>query len=128
MSTVTIARLSAPTLRSSRWKLRRKRIPSFQFNNFYGFCLYAPAVLTGEHFINGDTACAEGALAAGCRFFAGYPITPATEIAEQMAKRLPEVGGVFIQMEDEIAAMAAVLGASCAGTKSMTATSGLGSV
>lgn len=85
-----------------------------------------PAVLTGEYFMNGDSACAEGALAAGCRFFAGYPITPATEIAEQMAKRLPEVGGVFIQMEDEIAAMAAVLGASCAGTKSMTATSGPG--
>lgn len=85
-----------------------------------------PAVLTGEHFISGDVACAEGALAAGCRFFAGYPITPATEIAEHMAHRLPEVGGVFIQMEDEIAAMAAVAGASCAGAKSMTATSGPG--
>jgi len=85
-----------------------------------------PAVLTGEHFLNGDAACAEGALAAGCRFFGGYPITPATEIAEHMAKRLPEVGGVFIQMEDEMAAMAAVLGASCAGLKSMTATSGPG--
>ncbi len=85
-----------------------------------------PAVLTGEHFINGDVACAEGAIAAGCRFFAGYPITPATEIAEHMARRLPEVGGVFIQMEDEIAAMAAILGASCAGAKSMTATSGPG--
>lgn len=85
-----------------------------------------PAVLTGEHFITGDTACAEGALAAGCRFFAGYPITPATEIAEHMASRLPDVGGTFIQMEDEIGAMAAVLGASCAGVKSMTATSGPG--
>ncbi len=85
-----------------------------------------PAVLTGEHFITGDVACAEGALAAGCSFFAGYPITPATEIAEHIAGRLPEVGGVFIQMEDEIAAMAAVLGASCAGAKSMTATSGPG--
>jgi 2-oxoglutarate/2-oxoacid ferredoxin oxidoreductase subunit alpha len=85
-----------------------------------------PAVLTGEHFITGDIACAEGALAAGCRFFAGYPITPATEIAEHMAKRLPDVNGMFIQMEDEIAAMAAVLGASCAGAKSMTATSGPG--
>jgi 2-oxoglutarate ferredoxin oxidoreductase subunit alpha len=84
------------------------------------------AVLTGEHFMDGDSACAEGALAAGCRFFAGYPITPATEIAEHMARRLPELGGIFIQMEDEIAAMAAVLGASCAGTKSMTATSGPG--
>ena len=85
-----------------------------------------PAVLTGEHFITGDIACAEGALAAGCLFFAGYPITPATEIAEHMAARLPDIGGTFIQMEDEIAAMAAVLGASCAGVKSMTATSGPG--
>ena len=85
-----------------------------------------PAVLTGEHFFNGDAACAEGAIVAGCRFFAGYPITPATEIAEHLARRLPEVGGLFIQMEDEIAAMAAILGASCAGAKSMTATSGPG--
>lgn len=76
--------------------------------------------------MTGDAACAEGALAAGCRFFAGYPITPATEIAEHMARRLPEVGGTFIQMEDEIAAMAAILGASWAGAKSMTATSGPG--
>jgi 2-oxoglutarate/2-oxoacid ferredoxin oxidoreductase subunit alpha len=85
-----------------------------------------PAVLTGEHFMTGDVACAEGALAAGCRFFGGYPITPATEIAEQIAERLPEVGGTFIQMEDEIAAIASVIGASCAGVKSMTATSGPG--
>jgi 2-oxoglutarate ferredoxin oxidoreductase subunit alpha len=85
-----------------------------------------PAVLTGEHFISGDVACAEGAIAAGCKFFGGYPITPATEIAEHMAVRLPDVGGTFIQMEDEIAAMAAILGASCAGVKSMTATSGPG--
>lgn len=85
-----------------------------------------PAVWTGEHFMTGDVACAEGALAAGCRFFAGYPITPATEIAEHMSDRLPEVGGTYIQMEDEIAAIAAVLGASCAGVKSMTATSGPG--
>jgi 2-oxoglutarate ferredoxin oxidoreductase subunit alpha len=85
-----------------------------------------PTVPTGHHYITGDVACAEGALAAGCRFFAGYPITPATEIAEHVAKRLPETGGIFIQMEDEIAAMAAVLGASWAGKKSMTATSGPG--
>ena len=85
-----------------------------------------PAVLTGEHFLNGDYACAEGALVAGCRFFAGYPITPATEIAEHMSERMPEVGGIFIQMEDEIASMNAVLGASSAGVKSMTATSGPG--
>ena len=85
-----------------------------------------PAVLTGEHFMLGDTACAEGAIAAGCRFFAGYPITPATEIAERMAARLPEVGGVYIQMEDELASMASIIGASCGGLKSMTATSGPG--
>jgi len=83
-------------------------------------------VLTGEHFITGDVACAEGALAAGCNFFGGYPITPATEIAEQMAVRLPKVGGTFVQMEDEIAALTSVLGASWAGVKSMTATSGPG--
>lgn len=83
-------------------------------------------VLTGEHFMNGDTAAAEGALAAGCRFFGGYPITPATEVAERMAVRLPEVGGTYIQMEDEIASMNAILGASWAGVKSMTSTSGPG--
>jgi 2-oxoglutarate ferredoxin oxidoreductase subunit alpha len=84
------------------------------------------AVLTGTHFMNGDEACCEGALAAGCRFFGGYPITPATEVAERMSKRLPQVGGVFIQMEDEIASMAAILGASWGGRKSMTSTSGPG--
>jgi 2-oxoglutarate ferredoxin oxidoreductase subunit alpha len=83
-------------------------------------------VLCGEFFINGDTACAEGAISAGCRFFAGYPITPATEVAERMSERIPQVGGVFIQMEDEIASMNAVLGASWAGVKAMTATSGPG--
>jgi 2-oxoglutarate ferredoxin oxidoreductase subunit alpha len=83
-------------------------------------------VLTGTFFMNGDAACAEGAISAGCRFFAGYPITPATEIAERMAERLPQVGGTYIQMEDEIASMNAVLGASWAGVKSMTATSGPG--
>ena len=84
------------------------------------------AVLTGDHFINGDEASAEGAIAAGCRFFAGYPITPATEVAERMAQRLPAVGGTFIQMEDEIASMAAVLGAAWGGAKAMTSTSGPG--
>ncbi len=83
-------------------------------------------LLTGEHFMLGDHACAEGAILAGCRFFAGYPITPATEIAERMSVRLPQVGGVYIQMEDEMASMNAILGASWAGVKSMTATSGPG--
>jgi len=82
--------------------------------------------LEGVFFMNGDIACAEGAISAGCRFFAGYPITPATEVAERMAERLPEVGGTFIQMEDEIASMAAILGGSWAGVKSMTSTSGPG--
>lgn len=76
--------------------------------------------------MNGDDACAEGALAAGCNFFAGYPITPSTEISEHLARRLPEVGGVYIQMEDELASFAAVLGASAAGSRAMTATSGPG--
>jgi 2-oxoglutarate ferredoxin oxidoreductase subunit alpha len=76
--------------------------------------------------MNGDHACAEGAVAAGCRFFGGYPITPSTEIAERLANRLPEVDGVFMQMEDELGSMAAILGASAAGTRSMTATSGPG--
>ncbi|MCK4481725.1 2-oxoacid:acceptor oxidoreductase subunit alpha [Candidatus Bathyarchaeota archaeon] len=83
-------------------------------------------VLTGAHFMTGDVACAEGAIAAGCRFFAGYPITPATEIAERMARRLIEIGGIYIQMEDELASMAAIIGASWTGVKSMTATSGPG--
>jgi 2-oxoglutarate ferredoxin oxidoreductase subunit alpha len=76
--------------------------------------------------LSGNNACALGAVAAGCKFFAGYPITPSSEIAERLVKLLPEAGGVFIQMEDEIAAMAAVVGASMGGVKSMTATSGPG--
>ena len=76
--------------------------------------------------LQGNEACAEGALLAGVKFFAGYPITPSTEIAENMARKLPKIGGKFIQMEDEIASMAAVIGASIAGLKSLTATSGPG--
>jgi len=82
--------------------------------------------LVGEFFISGDVACAEGAISAGCRFFAGYPITPATEVAERMSLRLPQVDGTYIQMEDEIASICAVLGASWAGVKAMTSTSGPG--
>ena len=85
-----------------------------------------PRVLTGQHFLNGDLACAEGALAAGCSLFAGYPITPSTEIAERLSHRLPELGCVYVQMEDELASMAAILGASWGGAKAMTATSGPG--
>jgi len=84
------------------------------------------AVLNGIFFMNGDEACAEGAIAAGCRFFGGYPITPATEVAECISRRLPEVGGIYIQMEDELASIASVLGASWGGVKSMTSTSGPG--
>lgn len=76
--------------------------------------------------MQGNEACAEGALRAGCRFFAGYPITPASEIAERLSYQLPQADGTFIQMEDEIASMGAVIGASLAGVKSMTATSGPG--
>lgn len=76
--------------------------------------------------MQGNEACAEGAIAAGVNFFAGYPITPSTEIAETMAKLLPKTGGKFVQMEDEIASMGAILGASLAGAKAMDATSGPG--
>src|SRR4030066_216858 len=76
--------------------------------------------------LQGNEACVEGALYAGCRFFAGYPITPSTEIAEGMSYRLPKLGGKFIQMEDKIAGRAATIGGSLAGLKSLTATSGPG--
>ena len=82
--------------------------------------------LRGMHYLSGNDASAEGAIAAGCRFYAGYPITPSSEIMERMSTRLREVGGVFIQMEDEIASISAVIGASWAGAKAMTATSGPG--
>lgn len=77
-------------------------------------------------FIQGNEACALGAIKGGCRFFAGYPITPSTEVAENLARLLPKYGGSFVQMEDEISSMGAVIGASWGGTKSMTATSGPG--
>ncbi len=83
-------------------------------------------VLTGVHFIDGDHACCEGALAAGCRFVAGYPITPSTEVVERIALRMPTIGGVFIQMEDEIASSICIQGAVWAGKKSMKVTSGPG--
>jgi 2-oxoglutarate ferredoxin oxidoreductase subunit alpha len=78
------------------------------------------------HFWQGNEACAEAALVAGCRFFAGYPITPASEIAEYLARKLPQTGGIAMQMEDELASIGAVVGASWTGAKSMTATSGPG--
>ena len=83
-------------------------------------------VLTGAHFLDGDYACGEGAMAAGCRFVAGYPITPSTEVVERISNRFPSMGGTFIQLEDELASMAAVVGAAWTGTKSMTVTSGPG--
>ena len=84
------------------------------------------AVLTGNHFLDGDHACCEGAIAGGCRFVAGYPITPSTEVVERISARFPLIGGMFIQMEDEIASSIAIIGASSAGVKSMTVTSGPG--
>ncbi|HKL25789.1 MAG TPA: 2-oxoacid:acceptor oxidoreductase subunit alpha, partial [Desulfuromonadales bacterium] len=76
--------------------------------------------------VQGNQACAEGAIYAGCTFFGGYPITPSTEVAEELSELLPTVGGKFIQMEDEIGAMASVIGASLTGAKALTATSGPG--
>ena len=83
-------------------------------------------VLTGKYFMMGNTACAEGAIAAGCELAAGYPITPATEIVNRLAERLPQVGGAFVQLEDEISSIATIIGASWTGKKVMTATSGPG--
>jgi 2-oxoglutarate ferredoxin oxidoreductase subunit alpha len=83
-------------------------------------------VLTGVHFLDGDHSCSEGAIAAGCRFVAGYPITPSTEVVERIAERFPLIGGIFIQMEDEIASSIAIQGAVWAGKKAMTVTSGPG--
>ena len=83
-------------------------------------------VASGKHFIDGNEACAEGAIAAGCRFAAGYPITPSTEVVEHLAKRFPKIGGMFIQMEDEIASSICFQGAVWAGVKAMTVTSGPG--
>ena len=84
------------------------------------------AVKTGKYFVQGDEAIAEGAIAAGCRYYAGYPITPASEISECVARRMPEVGGVVIQMEDELASIHSIGGASVAGAKAMTVSSGPG--
>ena len=83
-------------------------------------------VLTGVHFLDGDHACCEGALAAGARFAAGYPITPSTEVVERFAARVPTLGGIFIQMEDELAASICLQGAVWGGAKAFTVTSGPG--
>src|SRR5437660_10140540 len=80
-------------------------------------------VLTGTHFIDGDHACCEGALAAGARFAAGYPITPSTEVVERFASRVPTVGGTFIQIENELAAAITLQGAVWGGAKAFTVTS-----
>src|SRR5512138_3298342 len=83
-------------------------------------------VLTGSHYLDGDHACSEGAIAAGCRFSAGYPITPSTEVVERLSQRFPQVGGRFQQFEDELAASIAHLGAVWGGAKAITVTSGPG--
>jgi len=88
--------------------------------------LYLARLAGQEHFIQGDEAAALGAIFAGCNFFGGYPITPASEVAEVMARELPSVGGYYVQFEDELASISAVIGAAWAGARSMTATSGPG--
>ena len=98
--------------------MRRKKVKKVQAD--------PKGVLTGAHYLDGDYAIAEGGLAAGCRFFGGYPITPSTETAEHFAERIPTVGGVFIQMEDELASIASLIGAVWGGKKAMTVTSGPG--
>jgi 2-oxoglutarate/2-oxoacid ferredoxin oxidoreductase subunit alpha len=86
----------------------------------------AKTSMAGTHFEMGNWACAEGAIAAGCNFVAGYPITPASEVANHLAKRLPQANGIFLQTEDEISAISAVVGASWTGRKALTVTSGPG--
>ncbi len=86
----------------------------------------ARGVLTGVHFFDGDHACCEGAIAAGCRAVFSYPITPSTEVVERMAQRFPQLGGIFLQMEDEIASSIAIQGAAWGGLKAMTVSSGPG--
>ena len=111
---------------SAQRKLILLHTPGFgEIENWEGNAV-SRTVLSGVYFTEGDWACAEGAIAAGCRFFAGYPITPATEIAERMSQRLPQVGGAYVQFEDELGSSAAVIGASYAGVKAMTSTSGPG--
>lgn len=91
-----------------------------------GYKMIKSSLNPGHYFMQGDEALAEGAISAGCRFFAGYPITPASEIMIRIVQRFPQVQGKFIQMEDELASIAAVIGASWTGMKAMTATSGPG--
>ncbi len=80
----------------------------------------------GDYFLSGNEAIAEGAIAARCNYYAGYPITPTSELMERMSSRLPEIGGVFMQMEDEIGSICSAIGAVWAGAKAMSATSGPG--
>ena len=91
-----------------------------------GWTTIKSALEPGRYFLQGDEACAEGAIAAGCNYYAGYPITPASETMHHICHRFSELGRVFVQMEDEIASIASCIGASWAGAKSMTATSGPG--
>jgi len=113
---------SKTVARESATKLDDRRTGTLK-----GCVSVASTLAAGRHFLQGDEACAEGAIAAGCDYYAGYPITPASEIMEHICRRFPALGGrVFIQMEDEIASIASVIGASWAGARAMTATSGPG--
>jgi 2-oxoglutarate ferredoxin oxidoreductase subunit alpha len=128
LSTKRVARAAisaGSTARTSRssacaflWNPRRRRLTLQKAN--------PKAVLTGAHFLDGDQAACEGALAAGANFAAGYPITPSTEVVERFASRIPTVGGTFLQMEDELASSIAIQGAAWGGAKVFTVTSGPG--
>jgi len=139
---VKAAKFASHSVRKTYWQWKTGRQSSFErmialvvsFARYTARILPSPFIRvrtktmnsTNARLMTGNEACAEAALSAGMRFFAGYPITPSSEIAEILAQRLPREGGVFIQMEDELASMAAIIGASLTGTKSMTATSGPG--
>src|SRR3990172_2887245 len=120
---MAVPRLRHPRASRSRRRRECRRRQGSQAMNAVDSALASKAAMRVP---SGNHACALGAIAAGCRFFAGYPITPSSEIAERLSRSLPQVDGVFIQMEDEIASIAAVIGASMGGVKALTATSGPG--
>src|SRR3990172_12742262 len=120
---MAVPRLRHPRASRSRRRRECRRRQGSQAMNAVDSALASKAAMRVP---SGNHACALGAIKAGCRFFAGYPITPSSEIAERLSRALPEVDGVFVQMEDEIASIAAVIGASMGGVKALTATSGPG--